>query len=149
MSSRSKRRPTIEEMTKQMKISNFMDDMDNICRQRLIDEGLDNDISALTIAFQKGVLPTEVLLLFKDICRLFIEGNNFFIVSSQTELLDQVLKGIRKYIVNDEQYEYVRAFDHFSNLCRANKGHFLADINLENIANINTGELKHLSEDDE
>lgn len=103
--------------------------------------GIEN-VNFLIMPYPEETFPQEIIELISTCKDLYFEKKPFCICSAKDDALEEFIQTMREFMVNDENYEQIKAFEKFADYMRKGEAHFLGDIDLNKIKDINKGEIE-------
>lgn len=103
--------------------------------------GIEN-VNFLVMPYPEETFPQEVIELILACKDLYFEKKPFCICSAKDDALEEFIQTMREFMVKDENYEQIKAFERFADYMRKGEAHFLGDIDLNKIKDINKGEIE-------
>lgn len=102
--------------------------------------GIEN-VNFLVMPYPEETFPQEIIELILTCKDLYFEKKPFCICSAKDDALEEFIQTMREFMVKDENYEQIKAFERFADYMRKGEAHFLGDIDLNKIKDINKGEI--------
>lgn len=103
--------------------------------------GIEN-VNFFIMPYPEGIFSQEVIELISTCKDLYFEKKPFCICSAKDDALEEFIQTMREFMVKDENYEQIKAFEKFAEYMRKGEAHFLGDIDLNKIKDINKGEIE-------
>lgn len=103
--------------------------------------GVEN-VNFLIMPYPEEIFPQEIIELMSTCKDLYFEKKPFCICSAKDDALEEFIQTMREFMVKDENYEQIKAFEKFAEYMRKGEAHFLGDIDLNKIKDINKGEIE-------